>query len=151
MIFQEDVGTKQVNLHLFRLFHQERESRECEEELQKKNVQLAEVNRRKDKIEAELKEKKKDVGKAQRELAKVEQTHRDADVELNKRKPAYIKAKEKTAHMQKKLDAAKKSLEAATKTHKYVLINLNQLHVFLLLFSDVHAHINILLAYSQNM
>lgn len=122
IIQQEDVGTKQINLHLFRLFHQERESRESEEELQKKNVLLAEVNRKKDRIEAELKEKKKDVGKAQRELAKVEQSHRDADVELNKRKPAYIKAKEKTAHMQKKLDAAKKSLEAATKTHKYDLI-----------------------------
>ena len=59
--FQEDVGTKQINLHLFRLFHQERESRECAEDLEKRNAQLADVNRKKERIENELREKKKDV------------------------------------------------------------------------------------------
>lgn len=41
--------------------------------------------------------------------------HALQDVELNKRKPAFIKAKERTAHMQKKLEAARKSLKAAKK------------------------------------
>lgn len=58
---QEDVGTKQINLHLFRLFHQERESHECAEDLEKRNAQLAEVNKKKERIENELREKKKDV------------------------------------------------------------------------------------------
>lgn len=60
-VFQEDVGTKQINLHLFRLFHQERESHESAEDLEKRNIQLAEVNKKKEKIENELREKKKDV------------------------------------------------------------------------------------------
>ena len=39
-------------------------------------------------------------------------------MELNKKRPLYIKAKEKTAHMIKKLDGAKKSLKQAKKTHE---------------------------------
>lgn len=37
--------------------------------------------------------------------------------ELNKKKPLYIKAKERTAHMVKKVEVEKKSLNSAKKAH----------------------------------
>jgi structural maintenance of chromosome 1 len=39
------------------------------------------------------------------------------DVDLNKKRPQFIKAKEKTTHMVKKLESAKKSLKSAQKAH----------------------------------
>ena len=61
---------------------------------------------------------KKQQGNTQRDMAKCEQQIRDAELELNKKKPQFIKAKEKTAHMLKKLDTAKKSRESARATQK---------------------------------
>ena len=43
---------------------------------------------------------------------------REKENEIQKKRPAFIKAKEKTSHMQKKVDGAKKSLALATKAHK---------------------------------
>ena len=40
---------------------------------------------------------------------------RDRENEIQKKRPAFIKAKEKTAHMQKKVDNARKSLSQANK------------------------------------
>ena len=39
------------------------------------------------------------------------------EVEINKRRPTFIKAKERVAHIQKKLDSAKKSLAQALKAN----------------------------------
>ena len=55
----------------------------------------------------QLKDKKKEHGKLVREFQKIEQGIKNSEVELNKKRPLYIKAKEKTAHMVKKLESAK--------------------------------------------
>lgn len=38
--------------------------------------------------------------------------------DLNKKKPIYIKAKERTSHMIKKIEVEKKSLKTAKKSHE---------------------------------
>ncbi|XP_041349100.1 structural maintenance of chromosomes protein 1A-like [Gigantopelta aegis] len=114
---QEELAEKEVELQLFRLYHNERDIDEISEELTTKQNQLDKEIRKRDRIEDEVKDKKKEQGKLSRELTKIEQHIKESEVELNKKRPQYIKAKEKTAHMIKKLDCAKKSLKAARKTH----------------------------------
>lgn len=115
---KEDLAAKQIHYHLFKLYHNEQDLANMTEELADKNKELEKVCRKREKIEEEIKDKKKEHGKTQRELAKIEQQIREAEVELNKKRPTYIKAKERTAHMQKKLETAKKSLKAAKKVHE---------------------------------
>lgn len=62
-----------------------------------------------------LRDKKKEGGKIARDLAKIEQDIREAESDMNKKHPLYIKAKEKVAHTQKKLDGVLKTLEQARK------------------------------------
>lgn len=114
---KDQLEEKQLELALLRLFYNERDIDEITEEINRKNHQLEKENRKKDKIEDEIKEKKKEQGKLTRELTKVETRIKESEVELNKKRPLYIKAKEKTAHMIKKLEGAKKSLKQAKKTH----------------------------------
>ncbi|KAK3102279.1 hypothetical protein FSP39_010179 [Pinctada imbricata] len=114
---KDQLMEKELELQLFKLFHNERDIDELTEELTRKSQLLDKETRRRDRIEEEIKEKKKEQGKVARELTKIEQSIKEADVELNKKRPLYIKAKEKTAHMIKKLDAGKKSLKQAKKTH----------------------------------
>ncbi|XP_055958338.1 structural maintenance of chromosomes protein 1A [Patella vulgata] len=114
---KEQLCEKELELQLFRLYHNEREIDEINEELGKKNTMLEKENRKRDRIEDEVKEKKKEQGKLTRELTKIDQNVKEMEVEMNKKRPLYIKAKEKTAHMIKKLEGAKKSLKQARKTH----------------------------------
>lgn len=53
-----------------------------------------------------------------RELAKIEQDIREAEAEISKKKPMFIKAKEKVTHFQKKVDGAYKTLDQAKKAHE---------------------------------
>ncbi|KAK3794036.1 hypothetical protein RRG08_028468 [Elysia crispata] len=114
----EQLAEKQLELQLFKLFHNEREIEEIGDELSKKSRVLEKENKRRDKIEAEIKEKKKEQGLISRELTKLEQQIKESETALNKKRPQYIKAKEQTSHMTKKLDASKKSLKQAVKKHE---------------------------------
>ncbi|KAL3853466.1 hypothetical protein ACJMK2_017002 [Sinanodonta woodiana] len=115
---KDQLMEKKLELSLFRLYHNEQDIDELLEEQNRKNQQLEKENAKKDRIEDEIKEKKKEQGKCQRDLTKIEQSIKESEVELNKKRPLYIKAKEKTAHMIKKLDSARKSLKQAKKTHE---------------------------------
>ncbi|XP_014671758.1 PREDICTED: structural maintenance of chromosomes protein 1A-like [Priapulus caudatus] len=106
---------KQLQLQLFKLFYNEQYIDHYQEELLTKSKEMEKISAKKERVEEQIKEKKKDHGRLTRELAKIEQQIRESEVELNKKRPLYIKAKEKTAHTQKKLEAAKKSLRAAEK------------------------------------
>lgn len=109
---------KQLELQLFKLFYNEQYIEHYQEELQTKGKEMEKLNTKKDKVEDEIKEIKKEHGKLTRELAKSEQVIRETEVELNKKRPLYIKAKEKTSHTVKKLEAARKSLKAAMKARE---------------------------------
>lgn len=112
---KEDLNERQVVCQTFKLYHIQQELERLSDEMSHKTTELQKVVRRKEKVEEEVRDKRKEHGKMQREMAKIEQQIREADVELNKKKPAFIKAKERTAHMQKKLEAARKSYKAAKK------------------------------------
>lgn len=114
---KEQLAEKLLQLQLFKLYHNEKDIKELNEELNMKNAGLDREMKKRDKIEDEIKEKKKEQGKLSRDLTKIEQHIKEAESELNKKRPLYIKAKEKTAHMIKKLEAAKKSLKSAKKTY----------------------------------
>ena len=64
------------------------------------------MNRRQ-KIESQLKAKKQESAKWSREMGVIEKRMREKEVELNKKKPLYIKAKERTSHVIKRLEATK--------------------------------------------
>ncbi|XP_076357354.1 structural maintenance of chromosomes protein 1A-like isoform X3 [Tachypleus tridentatus] len=115
---KEELLQKKIQWQLFKLYHNERDIEQLAEDLAQKNKELERVSRKREKIEEEIKDKKKENGKLTRELTKIEQQIREAEIELSKKRPAYIKAKERTAHMQKKLESAKKSLKAAKKVHE---------------------------------
>ena len=108
----------QVELQLFKLFHNERRIKDCEADSEAKRKELVKIEKRKEAAEEKLKEAKKEHGKSQREFAKVDSDIREKENAIQKKRPAFIKAKEKTAHIQKKADNAKKSLKQAEKAFK---------------------------------
>jgi structural maintenance of chromosome 1 len=118
---KEEYIEKQVELQLFRLFHNEKEIENFEVSLKKKQHEIEKQEKKREKAEEVLKEKKKESGKLGRDLAKIEQDIREVEVEITKKRPAFIKAKERVAHMQKKCESAKKSLaqsRVADEAHK---------------------------------
>ncbi|XP_032683016.1 structural maintenance of chromosomes protein 1A [Odontomachus brunneus] len=110
---KEEYVEKQVELQLFRLFHNEKSIENYEVSQKKKQHEIEKVEKRKEKAEELLKDKKKDASKLGRDLAKIEQDIREVEVEITKKRPTFIKAKERVAHMQKKVEAARKSLAQA--------------------------------------
>lgn len=112
---KEELAQKQVRYQTFLLYHVQQAVERTAEELNSRRAELDRHCNKRSRIEDEVRDKKKEIGRVQRELAKLEQQYREADVELNKKKPAFIKAKERTTHMNKKLDAARKSYKAAQK------------------------------------
>ena len=104
---QDDMAERQVELQLFRLFHNEKAISEMKEKIDAKNREHDKVDQKKQGAEESLKDAKKTAGKKNRELDKVTQDICDKEEKVFKKKPAYIKAKEKTAHMVKKVDNAK--------------------------------------------
>lgn len=118
---KEEYVEKQVEMQLFRLYHNEKEIESLEGSLKKKQHEIEKIEKKREKAEEVLKEKKKESGKLGRDLAKIEQDIREVEVEITKKRPAFIKAKERVAHMQKKLDTSKKSLaqaKVADEAHK---------------------------------
>ncbi|ELT90865.1 hypothetical protein CAPTEDRAFT_228943 [Capitella teleta] len=114
---KNQLAEKQLELQLFKLYHNERDIDELQEDLNRRLHLSEKEQRKREKIEDEIKEKKKEVGRMGKELNKIEQLIRDSEVDLNKKRPQFIKAKEKTTHMVKKLESAKKSLKSAQKAH----------------------------------
>lgn len=114
----EELGEKQLELQLFRLYQNEQEINRLESELQKKQKEVERVEKKKVKAEDALKDKKKEHGKLTREQAHTDQLVREKETEINKMRPKLIKSKEQVEHMKKKLESAKKSLTQAKKAHE---------------------------------
>merc|ERR1719394_571983 len=112
---QDDLAERQVELQLFRLFHNEKAIGEMKEQVEAKTREHDKIDKKKEAAEEHLRDTKKTAAKKTRDFDKVTQDIREKEADVNKKKPAYIKAKEKTSHMQKKVEAAKKSLKQAQK------------------------------------
>lgn len=112
---REEYSEKQVIYQLYKLYHNEKDIQRITDDLVVKQNESKKVEDKKAHADEVLREKKKDSGKIGRDLAKIEQDIREAESEMNKKHPLFIKAKEKVAHTQKKLDGAVKTLEQAKK------------------------------------
>ncbi|XP_057335691.1 structural maintenance of chromosomes protein 1A [Microplitis mediator] len=126
---KEEYVEKQIELQLFRLYHNEKDIEDLENSQKKRQHDSEKVEKKKEKAEEVLKERKKEVGKLTRELAKVEQDIREVEAEITKKRPTFIKAKERVAHMQKKVESAHKSLQqarAADEAHKKDIAELQE-------------------------
>merc|ERR1719245_1817310 len=116
---QDNAADRQVELQLFKLFHNERQIQEKNDEVEARKKDIDKIEKKKEKAEEKLKEVKKEQGKSQREFAKVDADIREKENAIQKKRPAFIKAKEKSAHLQKKVEGAKKSLKQAGKAYEY--------------------------------
>uniref|UniRef100_A0AAY4ER82 Structural maintenance of chromosomes protein 1A n=1 Tax=Denticeps clupeoides TaxID=299321 RepID=A0AAY4ER82_9TELE len=115
---KDEVARAQIQLQLFKLYHNEEEIEKLNRELTHRNREIDKDRKKMDHIEEELKEKKKELGRMMRDQQTVEKEIKEKDAELNQKRPQYIKAKENTAHKIKKLEAARKSLQNAQKMYK---------------------------------
>ena len=126
---QDNLAERQIELQLFKLFHNERQIKENTDEIAARKKDIKKIEKKKGDAEEKLKEVKKDQGKSQREFAKVDSDIREKENAIQKKRPAYIKAKEKSSHLQKKVDGAKKSLKQAEKVKKLCLKKVQVIHV----------------------
>lgn len=144
---REDLAEQQVMLYLFKLYHCEQDIKSAKEDIEKKQAELAKTERRKEKLDDVLKEKKKEHTAVSKDVARyldylhtlvyffinfvqilrIEQTIREIEGEINKKRPTFIKAKERVTHMQKKLEAAQKSLTQARKANSAHADDIQQL------------------------
>merc|ERR1719361_114626 len=112
---QDDLSERQVELQLFRLYHNEKAIGDMKHQIDQENKKYEKIDRTKEGTERALADAKKQAGKKTRDLDKVNQELRDAEAVIAQKKPAFIKSKEKTEHMKSKVDGAKKSLSQAQK------------------------------------
>merc|ERR1719447_1369437 len=94
---KDDMEERQVELQLFKLYYNERN-------ISKRREKIDAKHKEQEKVEEALKEVKKTSGKNTREYERVVQEIRDKESEISKKKPSYFKAKEKSAHLQKKAE-----------------------------------------------
>merc|ERR1719242_2375825 len=112
---QDDLSERQVELQLFRLYHNEKAIGDMKDQIDVKNNEYEEIDRTKEGTEKALADAKKQAGRKTRDLDKLNQDVRDKEAVIAQKKPAFIKSKEKTEHMKSKVDGAKKSLGQAQK------------------------------------
>eukprot|EP00731_Ephydatia_muelleri_P024127 Em0016g398a len=114
---QEELAENQLEEQLFLLYHNERQTSELLQDIKNKQKELSGLTNRQQKIEGQLKAKKQGAAKFAREMSLIEKTMREKEVELVKKKPLYIKAKERTLHVVKRLEASKKTHKKAVELH----------------------------------
>ncbi|XP_071504723.1 structural maintenance of chromosomes protein 1A-like [Diadema antillarum] len=124
---KEELADKQLEFQLFKLYHNENDIKRLTDELGGRNEELKRAVEKREGVEERIRGKKKELGQLTRELAAIEKDMREKEVELNKKKPQFIKAKENTSHMNKKLETAKKSLKSAKKAHEKHMADIQEL------------------------
>lgn len=70
---KDQLAEKELELQLFKLYHNEKDIDELHEELTRKKQLLEKEEKKREKIENEMKDMKKEHGKLSRELTKIEQ------------------------------------------------------------------------------
>uniref|UniRef100_A0A0A9YLV3 Structural maintenance of chromosomes protein n=1 Tax=Lygus hesperus TaxID=30085 RepID=A0A0A9YLV3_LYGHE len=115
---KDELGEKEIEYQLYRLYYNENDIQYYEGELVKKRKEVEKIEKKKEAAEEVLKEKKKEQTKMNRDLAKIDQEIREVEAEVNRKRPSFIKSKERVAHLQKKLNTAKKSLEEVKTAEK---------------------------------
>ena len=114
---RQDLREQELQMRLFQLYYNEKATEDIRFDLEKRTNEIGNYEQKRDKTEDEVKELKKQQGHETREIAKIEEHIKDSELKLAKKKPLFIKAKESSTHIVKKLEASKTSYEAALKAH----------------------------------
>lgn len=114
----QELDNCQLELQLFKLYHNEQGINHLTNELKTKSRDLDKLEKEKNEIEQKLKSKKQENAKLSREMASVEKKIASKEAEQNKNKPLYIKAKEKTSHLSKRIENSKKAVAKAKEAYK---------------------------------
>merc|ERR1719400_485923 len=84
---QDDLSERQVELQLFRLYHNEKAIGDMKHQIDQENNKYEKVDRTKEGTERALADAKKQAGKKTRDLDKVNQDLRDAEAVIAQKKP----------------------------------------------------------------
>ncbi|XP_008109591.2 structural maintenance of chromosomes protein 1B isoform X2 [Anolis carolinensis] len=109
-MLSEELKESKKQLQLFRLYHNERKIGFLNDKFSEKNISIDAKKSAVSDAEDTVKAKKKVLGTLNRNHQHIEKEIKALEVLLNQKRPQYIKAKERTAHQIKKVDAAKKVL-----------------------------------------
>ncbi|VVD05147.1 unnamed protein product [Leptidea sinapis] len=124
---EKKLAQNRTKFLLFHLYHADLTINNCEEELEYKQNDVVNIEKKWKQVDKTLKEQKKEAGIAQRDLAMVEKGIREVEVEIAKKRPIFLKAKESVTHCVKKLSSALKTLEQARKAHEAHQENISEL------------------------
>ncbi|VEL42796.1 unnamed protein product, partial [Protopolystoma xenopodis] len=114
---QMDLASKRLELHLFKLYHNDVECKRVKEELKHRDERLQIENEQRQNIEEEMKEKKRELGKINKDQSALDQEIKKCDQKIGKKKPEYIKVSQLLRHISEKHKESKKSLDTARQLH----------------------------------
>ncbi|KAH7636839.1 structural maintenance of chromosomes 1 [Dermatophagoides farinae] len=114
---KEELSRVQNELQLFKLYNIQQDIDQLNDEMERKRKEMEKYLKSKEKIDTDIREKRSNLAKITKDLQNIDKRIRDVELNLNKKRPTYIKAKENAAHIEKKLETAKKSRAAASKAH----------------------------------
>jgi structural maintenance of chromosome 1 len=115
---RQEFREQEQQLRLFQLYYNEKSTEDVRSELEQKQREIRGFEAKRDAAEEEIREKKRKQGQGNRELAKIEEQIKDLELKLARKKPQFIKAKESSTHLVKKLETAKTCYEAALKANE---------------------------------
>ncbi|XP_072913711.1 structural maintenance of chromosomes protein 1A-like [Hemitrygon akajei] len=116
-VLVEELKESKIQLQLFLLYYNEKLMENLCNDLQAKSEVINSQKLEKATTEEEVRTVKKELGKLNRELQKVEKEIKAHESNLNERRPSYIKAKENTRHLIKKVEMAKNSMKNSEKQY----------------------------------
>ncbi|MGH0163898.1 UNVERIFIED_CONTAM: hypothetical protein FKN15_046286 [Acipenser sinensis] len=111
----EDLNDKKVQLHLCRLYYNEKSIDSLKDSLQEKKGDIAVKKSSLEESESKVRALKKEHGRLSREQQQIEKEIKAQEQAINQKRPQYIKAKVNTSHQIKKVEEAKSSLKKSEK------------------------------------
>ncbi|KAF6774947.1 hypothetical protein AHF37_06199 [Paragonimus kellicotti] len=137
---QQDLTSKRIELHLFKLYYNDLEIRRVREEMRQREEIIATEHEQRQAIEEEMKDKRRELGKINRDQSTIEQeikkcvcsggcflANSKIGAKIGKRRPEFIKVSQLLRHVTEKHKESKKSLENAKQLHSSHLQEIEQL------------------------
>lgn len=124
---RQEFREHEQQLSLFQLYYNEKATEDIRGELEQRQIEIKSFELKRDKFEDEIKEKKRQQGQKYRELTRIEEQIKDLELKLAKKKPQFIKAKESSSHICKKLETAKTCYESALKANEAHLADIRRI------------------------
>lgn len=112
---------------MFQLYYNEKATQDVNDELEKKRKEIKILENKRDKVDDEIKEKKKVQGQKNREISKLDEKIKELEINLAKKKPQFIKAKENSSYIQKKIETLKTCRDSAIKANAAHLNEIEQI------------------------